>query len=598
MDAPTSAATALRLDVRNLEVRLQSGPDVVKEVTFSVSPGEILGLVGESGSGKSTVALALLGHVRRGLRIAGGSVRLDGTELIGMPPAQLRALRGSRVAYVPQDPSAALNPLQRIGTQLREALIVHREMRGRADDRIREVLEETRLAETTEVLRRFPHELSGGQLQRVALAMAFACRPSLIVLDEPTTGLDVSTQRHVLDTIRALCQIHGVAAVCVSHDLAVVSGLANAVAVMYAGRVIERGPMATVFSSPSHPYTRGLLNAVPSPDRAELLAGIDGQPPQPGRRPAGCSFASRCGYVVARCLIEAPAEVIADGRGVRCHRASEVLGVAPRGPGWSSPPRLTRPAVLSVSGLSAYYGHAQVLTDVNLDLQRESCLAIVGESGSGKTTLAKCIVGLHRNWRGSVNLGELELAAGVRRRPADALKRVQYVFQNPFMSLNPRKTIGQIVAQPLEQFFDWSLRERSERAVQALADVSLDAGFMSKFPDQLSGGERQRVAIARALAVEPDVLVCDEVTSALDVSVQAVIVELLRRLQDERRLSMIFITHNLALVRSIAQSVVVLQRGTIRETGTAEAVLSEPQDPYTKRLIEDVPRLLAAPGSA
>ncbi|HEV2257262.1 MAG TPA: ABC transporter ATP-binding protein [Streptosporangiaceae bacterium] len=596
-DAP-APADGMRLDVSGLEVRVgRTGPDVVSEVSFSVRAGQVLGLVGESGSGKTTVVLALLGHARRGLRITSGQVHVDGVDLLRLSPAQLRAVRGARVAYVPQDPSAALNPTLRVGTQLREAMRVHPGAVGDSGGRILEVLREVRLDASPDLLRRYPHQLSGGQQQRVALAMAFACRPSLIVLDEPTTGLDVSTQRHVLDTIRSLCEAYGVAAVYVSHDLAVVGGLVSDVAVMYSGRIIEIGPTARVFGDPLHPYTRGLLGAVPSPLLATKLTGIDGQPPRPGRRPAGCSFAPRCGFAAGECRSEKPAPVLIDLRAVRCLRVTQVREAA-AGVSAALSHRAAAAGevpVLSLQGVSAGYGRTPVLSGVDLDVPAESCVAVVGESGSGKTTLARCIVGLHGNWTGDIRFEGALLAASARDRPQQVLRRVQYVFQNPYTSLNPRKTVGQIVAQPLEQFLRLGYRERSERAARALADVSLGGDFLSRYPDQLSGGERQRVAIARALVVEPDLLICDEVTSALDVSVQAVIVELLRGLQAERRIAMIFITHNLALMRSIAQSVLVLRSGTVVESGPVEQVMEHPANSYTIRLIEDVPKL-AGPG--
>jgi peptide/nickel transport system ATP-binding protein len=584
----------VRLDVRGLEVRLgRTGPDVVSDVSFTVQAGQVLGLVGESGSGKTTVVLALLGHARRGLRISSGEVRVDGVDLLQLSPGQLRAMRGARVAYVPQDPSAALNPALRVGTQLSEAIRVHP---GAVEDpggRIREVLHEAHLDASAELLRRYPHQLSGGQQQRFVLAMAFACRPSLIVLDEPTTGLDVSTQRHVLDTIRSLCAAYGVAAVYVSHDLAVVGGLVSDVAVMYSGRIIEAGPTAGVFGDPLHPYTRGLLNAVPSPLLATRLTGIDGQPPRPGRRPAGCSFAPRCRFAASECRSQQPEPVLIGARAVRCLRVAQVREPPPGAAaalGGAAAATGGVP-VLSLREVSAVYGRRPVLTGVDLDVAAESCVAVVGGSGSGKTTLARCIVGMHRNWTGDISFEGAPLAARARDRPRQILRRVQYVFQNPYTSLNPRKTVGQIVAQPLEQYLRLGYRERSQRAARALADVSLGADFLSRYPDQLSGGERQRVAIARALVVEPDLLICDEVTSALDVSVQAVIVELLRGLQAERRIAMIFITHNLALVRSIAQSVVVLRNGAVVESGMVGQVLDRPADPYTAQLMEDVPKL-------
>src|SRR5215467_6249557 len=379
-----------------------AGPDVVSEVSFTVQAGQVLGLVGESGSGKTTVVLALLGHARRGLSISSGEVRVDGVDLLRLPAAQLRAVRGARVAYVPQDPSAALNPTLRVGTQLKEAIRVHPGAVEDPDGRIREVLQEARLDASPELLCRYPHQLSGGQQQRVGLAMDLACGPSLIVLDEPTTGLDVSTQRHVLDTIRSLCQAYGVAAVYVSHDLAVVGGLVSEVAVMYSGRIIEIGPTARVFGDPLHPYTRGLLGAVPSPLMAARLTGIDGQPPRPGRRPPGCCFAPRCGFATSECRSQQPEPVLIDARTVRCLRVAQVrasstgaaaaLGGAAAAAG--------EVPVLSLRDVSAGYGRRPALTGIGLDVPAESCVAVVGESGSGKTTLARCIVGLHRNWTG------------------------------------------------------------------------------------------------------------------------------------------------------------------------------------------------------
>jgi peptide/nickel transport system ATP-binding protein len=586
-----------RLEVADLQIRLGArGPDVVSEINFSVRAGEVLGLVGESGSGKTTVALALLGHARRGLVITSGRIRLDGVDLLTLGPADLRAARGAKISYVPQDPSAALNPTLKVGTQLREALRVHP---GVVDDpaaRVADVLAEVHLDATAEMLNRYPHQLSGGQQQRIGLAMAFACRPSLIVLDEPTTGLDVSTQRHVLDTVRSLCNSYGVAAVYVSHDLAVVSGLVANVAVMYAGRIIEYGPTASLFCAPLHPYSRGLIAAVPSADRAEVLTGIDGQQPRPGLRGAGCAFAARCGFAEDDCRTRVPEPVIIDDRTVRCLRVEEIVtATAARPEPLHSLADHTAAAVLSVRDVSASYGQTPVLRNVGLEVPPESCVAVVGESGSGKTTLARCISGLHGNWTGEISFQGAGLAARARQRPQHVLQRIQYIFQNPYTSLNPRKTIGQIVAQPLAQFLDLPFRERSERAAAVLANVSLGGDFLARYPDQLSGGERQRVAIARALVAEPDLLICDEVTSSLDVSVQAIIVELLRRIQRERQLAMIFITHNLALVRSIAQTAVVLRDGAVVESGPVEQILEHPADPYTVRLIEDVPKLDTAP---
>jgi peptide/nickel transport system ATP-binding protein len=591
---PPQAPAQIRLAVAGLEVRVgRSGPDVVRDISFSVQAGEVLGLIGESGSGKTTVALALLGHARRGLRITGGQVLLDGTDLLATDRRGLRAVRGARVSYVPQDPASALNPALRVGTQIREVLRAHDAAAGgRTDDRVAEVMREVSLEPTPEMLHRYPHQLSGGQQQRVALAMAFACRPSLIVLDEPTTGLDVSTQRHVLETVRGLCRSYDVAAVYVSHDLATVSGLVSEVAVMYSGRIVETAPVAQLFEEPLHPYTRGLIGAVPSPGRAEVLVGIDGQQPRPGRRGAGCSFAGRCAYVIDECGRTDPEPVPVAGHAVRCLRVREIranpverVAVAPRVSFAGGKP------VLSVRGVTASYGSTQVLSGIDLEVPPRACIAVVGESGSGKTTLARCVAGLHGNWSGEIDFEGSPLARQARRRDKEALRRVQYVFQNPYTSLNPRKSVGQIIEQQVEQLTGLSRADRAQRVAEALQDVSLGVDVMTQYPDQLSGGERQRVAIARALAVKPDLLVCDEVTSSLDVSVQAIIVELLRKIQQDRHLAMVFITHNLALVRSVAQYAVVLRDGVVAEAGPVELILEHPADPYTQRLIEDMPKL-------
>jgi peptide/nickel transport system ATP-binding protein len=581
-----------RLDVRSLAVSLRyDGSDVVSDVNFSLDAGELLGLVGESGSGKTTVALALLGHARRGLRISSGEVLLDGADLLAMDPTDLRAIWGAKAAYVPQDPAAALNPALKIGTQLTEVLTAHPGSAQNSEARVAQVLEEVRLDAGSGILHRYPHQLSGGQQQRVAIAMAFACRPSLIVLDEPTTGLDVSTQRHVLETVRGLCDSYGVAGVYVSHDLAVVGGLVSQVAVMYAGRIVELGGTRRVFSQPVHPYTRGLLAAVPSPERAEVLMGIEGYPPRPGRRPPGCAFAPRCSYAVDHCYHSAPEVVIAAGRSVRCHRALEVQHVAPERVALPTLPTSEPKSLLSLRGVSAAYGRQTVLSSIDLDLAPQRCVAVVGESGSGKTTLARCIVGLHANWNGEMRFGGQALSPGAKTRAKETLRRIQYIFQNPYTSLNPRKTVGQSITQLLRHHFDLATGECAERSAEVLEQVSLGESFLGRYPDELSGGERQRVAIARAVVLQPDVLVCDEVTSALDVSVQATVVELLRRLQRDQRLAMIFITHNLALVRSVAQTAIVLSVGKVVERGSVDLILERPEHPYTRQLIDDVPKL-------
>ncbi|HTX08126.1 MAG TPA: ABC transporter ATP-binding protein [Solirubrobacteraceae bacterium] len=596
-EPPTTVAPLLSVESLRVVVT-GTGNDVVDEVSFAVRAGEVMGLVGESGSGKTTVALALMGHTRRGLTIDSGKVLLAGDDIL-VGKTDLRELRGASVSYVAQDPVSALNPALKVGTQLREIFDAHPDVRppeGGVDGRIADVLADVRLDSVERVLDSYPHQLSGGQQQRVMLGMAFACRPKLIILDEPTTGLDVTTQRHILETIRTLCGRYQVGAVYVSHDLAVVADIASTIGIMYAGRLIEHGSVAAAFRAPAHPYTRGLLRAIPDPSRAHVLEGMEGQPPRPGSRPRGCSFAPRCSFSQPACLEGFPLPVaIGAEHWARCLRAEEITVLPPLGElperDHSGKREGTAP-LLEVKSLDAQYGEKPVLHDVSLDVRPHRCLAVVGESGAGKTTFARCLVGLHSRWTGEMAFGGESLSNDRRKRSREQIRRMQYVFQNPYTSLNPRKTVGQLVEQPLRELLDINGAQRRERVVTALEEAALNAGYADRYPDQLSGGERQRVAIARALVVEPELLICDEVTSALDVSVQAAIVELLHRLQVTRGLTLVLITHNLALVRSIADDVVILRDGLVVEQG--QTVLDNPQSEYAVQLMADVPTLSVA----
>ncbi|MGD0240988.1 MAG: ABC transporter ATP-binding protein [Streptosporangiaceae bacterium] len=596
------AVTAV--DVRELQVVIEAtGTPVVSEVSFGIGAGEILGVVGESGSGKTTVGLALLGHARRGLRIAGGSVRLGGHDILTLDDEQLRRLRGSLVSYVPQDPASSLNPALRIGIQLREIIEAHADGPDRAvSERVAEMMREVALPDDRAFLKRYPHELSGGQQQRVGLAMAFANRPRLIVLDEPTTGLDVTTQAHVLSTVRELATLHDVAALYVSHDLAVVAALARQVAVMYAGRVVEIGDADELFTAAAHPYTRRLVGAIPRLTGGRSLVGIPGHAVSPGRRPPGCSFAPRCALRIDECEAAVPPLLaVGPDHAVRCIRAELVLSGRQSRAGdpieMPAADQAVQPA-LRLQDMTAWYGQHEVVHAVSLSLAARECLALVGESGSGKTTIGRAIAGLHRGWTGTIALDGTELRPAARQRGSDARRRIQYIFQNPYGSLNPRQTIGQIVGQPLKVFGTASGREADRRIAEMLERVSLTAAYARRYPDQLSGGERQRAAIARALVCDPTVLICDEVTSALDVSVQAAITELLGSLQRDLGLSMLFITHNLPLVRSIAQRVAVLSQGNIVELGETSQVLASPQQSYTRQLLADTPSLETASSEA
>ena len=581
---------------------LGSGVDIVDEIALEIHSGEVLGLVGESGSGKTTVGMALLGHVRRGGRVGGGAVAVDGRDVSALGNDELRHLRGGVVSYIPQDPGTALNPALRIGTQLTEVLDAHASAWSQDErrQRVGEALAEVALPTDEVFLRRYPHQLSGGQQQRVAIAMAFANRPKVIVCDEPTTGLDVTTQARVLETVRDLCRSHQVAALYVTHDLAVVAELADRVAVMYAGRIVESGPREAIFSAPRHPYTRRLLRAVPDIAGKRTVVGIPGRAALPGSRPEGCFFHPRCPLAddESRSAFP-PVTDLGGGHTVRCfHHAEAVKHAEPEGAGQLGPKAVGEELVLTVRDLDAHYGASHALFRVDLDVHREECLALVGESGSGKTTLARAVSGLHSDYTGQVRLRDDPLKQAARRRSREARKEIQYIFQNPYASLNPRRTIGQTIGRQLQLFYPGSRADTGQRVAECLERVALSSSAASRFPDQLSGGERQRVAIARALAAQPSVLICDEVTSALDVSVQAAIIELLGELRREMGLSMLFITHDLALIRTIADRVAVMNKGRIVEEGSVDAILTAPSAEYTRELLANTPSIEVALGHA
>jgi peptide/nickel transport system ATP-binding protein len=589
------------VDVSSLRIELVgSGIDIVDEIAVSIHAGEVLGLVGESGSGKTTVGMALLGHVRGGGRVSGGTVLIDGRDVATLGGEELRSLRGGAVSYIPQDPGTALNPALRIGLQLREVLDAHApgwsedERRGR----VRETLEEVALSSDETFLRRYPHQLSGGQQQRVAIAMAFANRPKVIVCDEPTTGLDVTTQARVLETVRDLCRSHQVAALYVTHDLAVVAELADRVAVMYAGRIVESGPRERIFSAPRHPYTRRLLRAVPDIAGKRSVVGIPGRAALPGSRPQGCFFHPRCPLADDKSRSEfPPVSDLGGGHTVRCfHHEEAARHPEPEGAGQLGRKAVGDERVLTVRDLDAHYGASHALFRIDLDVHRTECLALVGESGSGKTTLARSVSGLHSNYTGAVRLNDVVLPQAARRRSREARKTIQYIFQNPYASLNPRRTIGQAIARQLQLFYPGRRADSGRRVAECLERVALASSAAGRYPDQLSGGERQRVAIARALAAEPSVLICDEVTSALDVSVQAAIIELLGELRREMGLSLLFITHDLALIRTIADRVAVMNQGRIVEQGSVNDIFTAPGADYTKQLLANTPSIEVALG--
>lgn len=557
------------------------GVPIVDSVSFELERGKVLGLVGESGSGKTTLGLALLGYAKAGTRIASGTIQIADTEIT---LANARSARGKVVAYIPQSPASALNPALRLGIQLRECLPTDATS---ADETIASALKDVALPTEKSFLRRYSHQLSGGQQQRITIAMALIAHPQLVVLDEPTTGLDVTTQRHVLETVRRLVREHGISAIYISHDVAVVSGLADEVMVLYSGRVSEQGSTADVIFAPRHPYTRRLIEAVPDPLGERSTRGISGGAPSPFARPSGCAFHPRCDIASDICKTDSPPLVaISPGHAVRCFRYEVAPALATSRRSLSQV--AGRPDLLSVRDLKVAYGSNVVLHEISLDLTQGYCTALLGESGSGKTTLARTIAGLQKRSSGLITFEGSELASHLKKRPREQLRKIQYIFQNPYESINPRRSIYDSLIAAY-RFLCGKPEDPEALVIDALQAASLRPDIARRFPQQLSGGERQRVAIARALIVKPEILICDEITSSLDVSVQASIVELLQELQAKRSLTLLFVTHNIALVRNIAQEVAVLEAGRIVERDAVEHVFEHPKSPYTGRLISDTP---------
>lgn len=580
------------LQVRDLSVTLgEDGVEIVGDVSFAVLPGEIVGVVGESGSGKTSIATALLGDARAGAVIAGGSVFVDSRDILALSETERQKVRGPVIAHVAQDPALALNPMLRIGGQLEELLLVHAPDLTAAErkTRIAQAADDVGLPADAEFLRRFPHQISGGQQQRVLLALAVLLHPKLIVLDEPTTALDVSTQARVLATLRDLCRTRGIGAVYVSHDLAVVRELVDRVIVLYAGRVAEQGTRDQIFTAPTHPYTRGLLDAVPDIVGLKGIKPIPGHAPALDERPAGCAFAPRCSQRSSLC-VERPALLdIGDRRLVACHHPmrSEHLPELPA-------PRLALPAgeplLVEIADVNASYGSNQVLYGVDLNLPKGRCTALVGESGSGKTTLARALVGLVEGVEGIFTYAGAAIPLS-DKRTQEQRRTIQYIFQNPYRALNPRHTVAQILQTAFRHFFKVRKFDAAREVLAVLDKVALPPEIAQRYPRDLSGGERQRVAIARALICRPELLICDEITSALDVSVQAAILDLLRQLQRDEKLTVLFVTHDLGVVRAVADHVAVLQHGEIVEHGPVDEVLDAPEHAYTRALVADSPRL-------
>ena len=533
--------TAL-LEVDDLKISARRDDDsllpIVKGVSFNVARGEVVALIGESGSGKTTIALSALGYTKPGLEFAGGEVRLEGEDVITMGSDQLRTLRGQRVAYLAQSAAATFNPALTIGEQVTESCVLHDILnQGQANERAESLYRALELPDPDRLGRRYPHQVSGGQLQRLMAAMALCGKPDLLVLDEPTTALDVTTQIEVLKAFKSVIKQEGSAAIYVTHDLSVVAQIADHIVVLYAGEVQEHGSAEQVVNQPGHDYTRRLMHAVRPPPAA--------------------------------------------GQG------DEALGEHRR----ESP-------ALQVKDITAGYGRIHngmpaitVLRDVNVSIERGHTVGVIGESGCGKSTLARVMAGLLPAAQGQVLLDGDELQPALQKRKRSELQKIQFVFQMADTALNPRQRIDHILGRPLDFYLGLKGKEKRRRILELLEMVELPHDFAGRYPEELSGGQKQRVNLARALAASPEVLLCDEVISALDSIVGANVIELLKRLRKQTGVSFVFISHDLSTIASFADKIVVLYAGRVVEQGTADHVLSPPYHPYTRLLISSVPEL-------
>jgi peptide/nickel transport system ATP-binding protein len=532
---------------------------VVDDVSFTLRAGRVLALVGESGSGKSVTAMSVLGLLPPDAN-ATGSIRLQGEELMGADAGTLRRVRGGSIGTIFQEPTSAFDPMYRIGWQIAEAIRVHnaRTPRRELRSRVRELLLAVGIADADRIARSYPHELSGGQLQRAMIAMAISCEPVALIADEPTTALDVTVQAGILELIRSLRDTAGTAVLLITHDMGVVADLADDVVVMRAGEVVERADVSTVFEHPQAEYTRELLSAVPRLDRLRVEAVPE---------PTGLSSepAEGQGEPVREREREAQHEPAAPDLVVDVRNAVVTYGGA-----WGRPP------------LAA-------VDDVSLSIPPGMTLGLVGESGSGKSTLGRALAGLVPLASGSIAVSGVELATASHKELRDVRRRVGYVFQDPASSLNPRYTVGQAIAEPLRLHTTQDAAERRGHVADLLEAVSLPNAYASRYPHELSGGQRQRVAIARSVALGPSLLIADEPTSALDVSVQARILELLAELRDRFGFACLFISHDLAVVQELADEVAVMRTGRLVETGPTEQVLTAPTQPYTLRLLAAAP---------
>jgi peptide/nickel transport system ATP-binding protein len=605
------------LKIDELKVALDADAGLVKAIdglTLSIKRGETFALVGESGCGKSMTALALMRLLPDNGRVTHGQVALEGQDVLGLPESQMRAVRGGKIGMIFQEPATSLNPVMRVGDQIIEAIEAHTSLRGAAARaKAIEWMGKVGIPEPARRIDEYPFRLSGGQKQRVMIAMTLASEPDFLIADEPTTALDVTIQAQILDLLKRLQKEQGMGLLLITHDLAVVSGMADRVALMYAGQIIEVATAKDFFRAPQHPYARLLLNALPdATKRGGTLAAIAGTVPALSQEFSGCRFAPRCDRVMPECE-HTPPELIhtASEHVVRCllYRDGATPVVTPL-PIAAAPSALakakTGQVLLDVQHLSVRFpirkgalqrtrSYFNAVNDVSFSIDSGETLALVGESGCGKTTTGKAIVQLLRN-QAEIDGQALFQGQDLFTLQGDALRRarsaIQIIFQDPFASLNPRMRVFDVLEEGLLALRPEMSSDQRRSELEALVDrVGLRRDALQRYPHEFSGGQRQRIAIARALALKPNLIVCDEPTSALDVSVQAQILNLLRELQRELGVSYLFITHNIGVVEYIADRVVVMQQGRIEETGSSIEVLSHPRSVYTRTLLAAVPRI-------
>ncbi len=607
--------TAL-LSIANLSAWFETDQGQLRAVdgiSFDIAAGEVFALLGESGSGKSLTALSIMRLLPTTAR-SSGRIVLHDQDLLRLPEVKMREIRGARIAMIFQEPMTSLNPVLSVGTQIGEALKTHRGLKQkRAEQRAIELLDAVGIAEPQRRIHDYPHQLSGGMKQRVMIAIALAGEPELLIADEPTTALDVTIQAQILELLRKLQKDIGMTVLLITHDLGVVSAMADRVAVMYAGQIVELAPRAQFFAEPQHPYTKKLFDSLPAFNkRGQRLTAISGSVPSLAERHAGCRFTPRCDFAWQTCRDIVPRWTGSAERGVLCHlydpaysttRSLEGVKILPPEAAVMAP-QVTgaEQALLEIRDLKVYFpirkgllqrvaGYVRAVDGVSLTIKPARTLALVGESGSGKTTVGKGILQLVPPTAGSVQFAGLDLRAlrggALRRQRAN----FQIIFQDPYSSLNPRMMVSDILKEGMQALGLGTLEEHDRRVDELLEQVGLKAEFKYRYPHEFSGGQRQRICIARALAVNPKLIICDEPTSALDVSVQAQILNLLKTLQERLGIAYLFITHNIAVVEYLAHEVAVMYQGKIVEHGPTETVLRHSSHPYTQTLLDAVPRI-------